>query len=282
MQSATLIAYLFFQLNSKNKVHALSIHDEPPNWPSDSEMGLESISEPDIDMPEDDDELEDGSDSEHGRSRSASVSSPDTSVSAQGGPGSGTGSKSEVDTEEDPIDPITPGPGRATFELGTDEAPEMMKREESTGSTSLDFEDEEDEEWVNPEFTPQTPSPAWSTPSPPLHLQAPPMVKSHSVSSTASVESEPHGKRRKSKKSSSSQGTISRSHSRREKQASTQSHEQYPFPSDPAFDDEGPKQPAVIRESKRVPQMRTAKARDGGRTQSGGVRGVPTDDLDDF
>ena len=34
--------------------------------------------------------------------------------------------------------------------------------------------------------------------------------------------------------------------------------------------------------ARRVPQMRTAKARDGGRTQSGGVRGVPADDLDDL
>ncbi|TCD62527.1 Cysteine protease atg4 [Steccherinum ochraceum] len=278
-------------LNSRYKATVLSIQDEPPNWPSDSEMGLESISEPDIDMPEDEDELlGDGSSSEQGRSRSASVSSPDTSVSAKGGAGSGTGCKSEGDTEEDPIDPITPGPGRATFETsGGDEAPEKMKREESTG-TSLDFDDEDDEEWVDPEFTPQTPSPAWTwtTPSlqthdlqPSIHIQAPPIAKSRSALSTASLESDPgasHVKLRKSKKSSSSQGTISRSHSRREKQGSTQSYEQYPFPAagtDPADDD-------FETTGKRVPQMRTAKARDGGRTQSGGVRGVPTDDFDDF
>lgn len=257
-------------------------------------MGLESISEPDIDMPEDEDE-EDGSSSELGRSRSASVSSPDTSVSAQGGAGSGTGSKSEVDTEEDPIDPITPGPSRATFEVDLEEAPEKMKREDSTG-TSLDFEDEDDEEWVDPEFTPQTPSPAWNIPSPqhhnfeppvPTHLHAPPMAKSRSELSTLSVDSDPGTgivKRRKSKKSSSSQATISRSHSRREKQGSSQSQEQYPFPaaaSDPA-EDEVTKVVGNSEAGKRVPQMRTAKARDGGRTQSGGVRGVPTDDLDDF
>ncbi|THH26852.1 hypothetical protein EUX98_g7341 [Antrodiella citrinella] len=274
-------------LNSRYKATVLSIQDEPPNWPSDSEMGLESISEPDIDMPEDEEEEEDGSSSELGRSRSASVSSPDTSVSVQGGAGSGTGSKSEVDTEDDPIDPITPG--RATFEGGgSDEASEGMQQKESSG-TSLDFDDEEDEEWADPGILPQTPSPAWSTPSPPQdppsqsHLHASPMMKSRSVDSTISLDSDPGSinvKRRKSKKSSSSQGTISRSHSRRE-QGSTQSHEQYPFPSDPA-DDDAPKAASSNAEGKRVPQMRTAKARDGGRTQSGGVRGVPTDDFDDF
>ena len=35
-------------------------------------------------------------------------------------------------------------------------------------------------------------------------------------------------------------------------------------------------------QGKRVPQMRTAKARDGGRTQSGGIKGVLMDDADDF
>ncbi|KAH8091391.1 peptidase family C54-domain-containing protein [Cristinia sonorae] len=278
------------ELNSKYRATVLSIQDEPPNWPSDSEMGLESISEPDIDMPEDDDELEDGSSSEHGRSRSASVSSPDTSVRSQGGTGSGPGSKSEVDTEEDPIDPITPGPTRGTFEFGVEELPERMKREESTGSNSLDFEDEDDEEWVDPQFTPQTPAPTWTTPQQQQGgLEAPPMAKSHSMQSTISLDSDPGPgvvKHRKTKKSSSSQGTIHRSQSRRERQASSQSQEQYPFPAtsdDPTEEGEHHMKPTGQYESgKRVPQMRTAKARDGGRTQSGGVRGVPTDDLDDF
>jgi hypothetical protein len=33
-----------------------------------------------------------------------------------------------------------------------------------------------------------------------------------------------------------------------------------------------------VQPEKRLPQMRTATARDGGRTKSGGVRGVPFDD----
>ena len=49
--------------------------------------------------------------------------------------------------------------------------------------------------------------------------------------------------------------------------------EQYPFPATHDEADEPPR---------RVPQMRTAKARDGGRTQSGGVRGIPADDIEDI
>ena len=48
---------------------------------------------------------------------------------------------------------------------------------------------------------------------------------------------------------------------------------QYPFPAT--------SQEEVMGEEKRVPQMRTAKARDGGRTQSGGVKGILMDE-DDF
>ena len=54
--------------------------------------------------------------------------------------------------------------------------------------------------------------------------------------------------------------------------------EQYPFPASygDAEEQEQPRSPG-----KRVPQMRTQKARDGGRTQSGGVRGIPADDIED-
>ena len=54
--------------------------------------------------------------------------------------------------------------------------------------------------------------------------------------------------------------------------------EQYPFPATSQEDEEPLRSPATAR---RIPQMRTQKARDGGRTQSGGVRGIPADDIDD-
>ena len=44
-------------MNERNrKAIVITLQDEPPNWTSDSDMGLESISEPDIDLPEEDDE----------------------------------------------------------------------------------------------------------------------------------------------------------------------------------------------------------------------------------
>ena len=59
--------------------------------------------------------------------------------------------------------------------------------------------------------------------------------------------------------------------------------QQYPFPATTSPGDEEEEVLIIGRgPGKGLPQMRTAKARDGGRTQSGGVRGVPTDDGDDF
>lgn len=275
----------------KFKATLITLQDEPPHWTSDSDMGLESISEPDIDMPEDDeDELE-----RFSSERSPSAS-PDTSVSAQ----DGVAAKSEVDTEEDPIDPITPGPGKGSFDII--ESPQ--KKEDLTvnvsrgANESLTFDDEEDEdeEWVDPsEFTPQTPSPGWHIPSlppsdPPSQsqsthsqhpfLQAPPMTESRSSSSAMSRQSSSGSskprERRKPKKSTSSSGHTVMTRTR----SSSQDQQQYPFPATAPGDEEDI--PIGRSMGKGIPQMRTAKARDGGRTQSGGVRGVPTDDGDDF
>lgn len=279
----------------KYKATVLTLQEEPPHWTSDSEVGLESFSEPDIDMPEDDeDELE-----RFSSERSPSAS-PDTSVSVQDGVAASTGSKSEVDTEEDPIDPITPGAGKSSFDII-----EPPKKEELTinvsgnAEDSLAFDDDEDdddEEWVDPsEFTPQTPSPGWPTSSLPTpetqpqpqtqaqqpFLQAPPMTESRSTSSvisrqSSSGSSKPRERRKPKKSTSSSAHTVMRSRSQ------SQDQQQYPFPASSNAGDEEEEVPVARNAGKGVPQMRTAKARDGGRTQSGGVRGVPTDDWDDF
>lgn len=216
-------------------------------------MGLESISEPDFDMPEeeDDDEFADAED----RIRSASAS-PDTSLPS-------THSKSEVDTEEDPLDPITPGPGRMGFH--DVRAPGRMQKQGSTSTTgssqadSLDFEDEDDEDWSAPEVYNVQPEADLTTPV----SEEPDLVNSQATILRGSVDmpSTVRSKAKKSKKKSNRPPLP---------------QQQFPFPATSTGEEEAPSP------EKRVPQMRTAKARDGGRTQSGGVRGVPADDIDDF
>ncbi|KZT08838.1 uncharacterized protein LAESUDRAFT_757025 [Laetiporus sulphureus 93-53] len=236
------------------------IYDEPPNWPSDSydNIGLESFSEPDIDMPEEDNFSD--------RARSPSAS-PDTSVH-------GVGSKSEVDTEEDPIDPVTPGPGKSSFEI-----PTQQVKGEPEHDDPIDFDDEEDEEWMDPapyptgtppELEPEPEMEAQATPSlsSPPQVHAPPMTQTLSTSSTLSTTSTGSKKRKKKKHAAKEKTPVP---------SATPVPLQYPFPA--TSPGEEPQQEA---NTKRVPQMRTAKARDGGRTQSGGIRGVPTDDPDDF
>ncbi|OCH89815.1 hypothetical protein OBBRIDRAFT_793889 [Obba rivulosa] len=245
-----------------------SIQDEPPNWPSDSDdnMGLESISEPDIDMPEDDD----GSSSEPERSASAS---PDTSVSVTGGP------LPKSDTEDDPLDPLTPGAGKTSFEQDAFE--HIGKAPELEGVGDEEDNDSDDDEWVDSEmFTPpmspegfddapllpEEPVPAVAQPVPPSLDPPPAIAHAHSTSSTAS------GSSRRKKKRVPKAIPIRAS-------ASHPPHEQFPFP---ATDTEDVlPEPRPSGEGKRVPQMRTAKARDGGRTQSGGIRAILTD-TDDF
>ena len=220
-------------------------------------MGLESISEPDIDMPEDDeDEFSDAQD--HVRSRSAS---PDTSL-----PSAHSKFAEEGDTEEDPVDPITPGAGRSSFVNII--PPEVMQKSNSTGTTdssgvdSLSFDDEDDVEWVAHDV--MTPQQEYTRPAAAYDDDDPLAESQATIGARASHES-----------------GLGAEHGRHKRKAGKKKHakappQQYPFPATPGGDDTSKSPP------RRVPQMRTAKARDGGRTQSGGVRGVPADDIDDF
>ncbi|TFY74660.1 hypothetical protein EWM64_g9352 [Hericium alpestre] len=229
---------------SKNHKTIFSIQDEPPSWPSDSDdnMGLESMSEPDmdIDMPDDDDDADgdvggDFFDASEGRDRSPSASpSPDIDASS-----ARDGAKS-VDTEdsEDPVGPITPGP-RSTFESERGVPKGAEDFAEGEGDEGLD----DDEEWVDPAL----PTPV-SQPQP-------------SEGSTGNGKAP-----RRSKKGAADVPLV--------KTPTPGAQQHFPFPSSQA---EGPE------EKKRVPQMSNARARDGGRTQSGGVKGVVTnEDGDDF
>ncbi|KAH9947064.1 peptidase family C54-domain-containing protein [Amylocystis lapponica] len=264
---------------SKTHKAVFSIQEEPPSWPNDSDVGLESFSEPDIDMPEDDDEFSDG------RSPSAS---PDTSVQTGGG-------KSEFDTEDELIDPITPGPATAKASFDTRETKDANEIKDSSevkdneyvgAGTSIrredpiDFDEDEDEEWMDPQTDtpPLSPEDPMRPATPPPHeqqrIRAPQIAESLSNSSTVSTGTTASKRQRKKSKKSSAPPVRPPSPS-----------PQYPFPATQPGEGEGEEAQEDSGKSpngKRMPQMRTAKARDGGRTQSGGVRGVPADDLDDF
>ncbi|KAI0770923.1 peptidase family C54-domain-containing protein [Trametes elegans] len=251
-----------------------SLANEPPQYPSDSDdMGLESISEPDIDMP-DDDEFSLGN-------------SPAGSVH---GSGVGGSVKSEGDTEDDPIAPLTPSAGKASFDIETGR-PERIKREASNHSTqdSLSFDDEDDEEWEDPqEFpTPHLPSDLEPVHIPHARSQTDPeapsaIAQARSTDSVASraTSGSTEKARRKHRKAASGPAKTPRAGP-----PAAEAQVQYPFPAAyPGEEGEAPPSspPQAHAQGKRVPQMRTAKARDGGRTQSGGVKGVLVDDADDF
>ncbi|KAJ3805044.1 peptidase family C54-domain-containing protein [Lentinula aff. lateritia] len=231
-----------------------SIQDEAPSWAADSadNMGLESMSDPDeVDTMELEDEDEPSLDvSIQSRSRSASLS--DRSKSE------------EIDTEEDPVDPITPGPSATRFDSSVVHVPlpgDSHEKESSFDDASDDIEDD----WVEP-----------SIPSTPVHSShgaqsstddsagaviAPAMKKTRSTSSGAS-------KKKKPKKQIPVPVPKVKLPSTRES---------FPFPV--ATEDVAAEGPiSVSYSSSSEKRMNNARARDGGRTQSGGVKGVLTDD----
>ncbi|TFK64478.1 hypothetical protein BDN72DRAFT_901537 [Pluteus cervinus] len=254
------------------------------------------------------------------------------------------GSMTDGDTEEDPLDPITPGPG-SKFAIGP--APTstrgsqvliQVQRSESEGgvggeAVKVGYEegnDDIEDDWVDPSCpTPSSPSPTVPSekektkgkerdrergkekekelPRPPL-LNAPPpppMKKSKSGASTGST-----GKKKKSSGSKSGGGKSSSSSqipvpvpmvkhsSRQSSRHQPQPQEHYPFPSEGDGDAEWEKDGegwegvrstgSVGGYSTGAPgsgigmvngkRMHTAKARDGGRTQSGGVKGILPDE----
>lgn len=210
-----------------------SVQDEPPTWPADSDdnMGLESISDPDdldMDMEEEGDDEDRELDARSASTSSAHLSSASTSRTKS----------SELDTEEDPVDPITPGPG-SKFEFpdppGSNKPHHRPKAEEGGVFFEALDDMEDDDEWVDPVLTPT------AVPPPP-----PP-------------------KKKKGKK------------------------KQVPvpvpmvnFPSAPGGEDGGRGDVSHERQRRQSMglslKMNNSRGRDGGRTQSGGVKGVLTGD----
>jgi cysteine protease ATG4 len=313
------------KLGKKHKIF-LSINDEPPNWPSDSDsnLDLESLSDPEMDLEEPEDSDDDFSLAEEEirsqpksrsirftGSRSPSTSSPisrSTSESASlRGDGTteigedlqtnGDGKRSsEVETEEESIDPITPH--AATFPEQDMLKRPRVKSRENTIPGGFGYEDDDEDEDLGVEGDGDIED-DWVDSG----LITPPSVLSSSKSEVGmlrveSVTSEGATTRSKSKSGSKyrdedRERRPSKSKSRRpditsktvpivETTTAATIGQHYPFPS--SITGEAEKEDDKKGDGgKRIPQMRTTKARDGGRTQSGGVRGVLlTDDGDDF
>ncbi|KAF9043299.1 peptidase family C54-domain-containing protein [Panaeolus papilionaceus] len=328
-----------------------SLQDEPPSWPSDSDdnMGLESISEPDPDdilledddsgllgkeegdrddEDEEDEDLDDGEGEQFFDTRSESAS-----MSSASGPsrhGRSDRSRSEdLDTEEDPVDPLTPG-ANSKFDIIEPRRVQQAKADQTDKDDDGvefppedDFNDDIEDDWIDPSLPTPTPSghlppltPPTAVPArnqtpqkrdlPPRPLPAPPPPKdsdstpSHPSTSSSAQAPTPAPRMSKSKSSSSAKSGSGSKSTKKKKQlpvpvpqvripSQGQSYyqpqppqEHYPFPVTPADDGAGTgaggdrsRNTSNRDLSKR---MHTARARDGGRTQSGGVKGILTDD----
>lgn len=254
------------QLNAKYKT-IFTIQDEPPSWPSDSDefMGLESISDPDdMEMdPDEEDGIEvvdsEGAEGRPVRTRDAEdqfFDTRSTSISPVCSSVKGGTKGSEADTEEDPIGPITPGPN-STFEVDKHEDGLLKGLSKNDDFEEIDgHEAEDDEEWVDPSI----PTPlAQST----ERLYAPPMAKTKSTGSTGSTTSRKGKKGKKSKKASVPIVNT----------PSPPAHFPFPRSLEESFHER------TYEAGNYEKRMNNARARDGGRTESGGVKAVLTDDI---
>ncbi|KDQ17504.1 hypothetical protein BOTBODRAFT_53103 [Botryobasidium botryosum FD-172 SS1] len=204
-------------LLAKSAKSMFYIQDEPPNWPdgSDDDLGLESVSEPDLDLDDFlEDEDEEGEKDKEEESRAAV--------------------DNDEEDEEDMSDyeAVTPGPRTHPTFPDAVQGPNHILPPPDQDEES----DDGSEEWINP------------TPPPP--------GGSYIVSQrrrTKSPESSRH--------SSPAHGTSPPSPPPRE---STRG-QHYPFPVAPGNEAEG----------KKIPVLRSVRGKNGGRTKSGGVKGVP-------
>lgn len=234
-----------------------TIQDEPPSWPSDSDefMGLESISEPDIDIEFDGDGVE-RDDQEQPENEDQFF---DTRSASHSPVPKGQGS--EIDTEEDPIGPITPGPNSMLEAETLDKAKEHVDDFEEIGAED---EDDDDEDWVDPSL----PTPlALSVQRP----YAPPLEKAISASSTSSSGSAGKGKSKKTSGRKSKKTAVPLM------KAPVKADVHFPFPRslEESAHDGGHGSEAEPYERR----MNNARARDGGRTESGGVKAILTEDM---
>ena len=268
-----------------------SVQDEPPTWPSDSDeyMGLESISEPDdLDMDLEDDENEVGGDDdvdEGGEqffdTRSASASTSSTSGEqgdASDRSGKSKGDDADVDTEDDPVDPITPGP-HSRFSIGQQR---VLGHADKENDNVSEGPDDIEDDWVDP-LVPSSPACVTDDLSETSDSQsrAAPKTTNDPIPSLPTTSNGGLNNKSNSRKSRNKAREITVSVPRPVVIPLQEQH--YPFPV--AEDASSPEPRDRSRSSSGInkgvgpagKRMHTARARDGGRTQSGGVKGILTD-----
>ncbi|CAE6479650.1 unnamed protein product [Rhizoctonia solani] len=222
---------------SKKTKTLFSIADEPPSWSDmdSDDMGLESVSEPDMESVPDHDDGEDFYDTHTGETRSA-IGRSETSP-----PG-------ELSTTDESMEVVTPGPRHASrFETVR---PGKDKLTHHRGASS---EGEDDDDWVDP-----TPPPADVREIPGVENGAP-----ASISATPSPDLVP---------SPSVPSVVSEGSSLPE--SPVRGGNKFPFPAGDDDEDDMMLQYPKTQSTRGSSQLRTVRARDGGRTKSGGVKGL--------
>jgi len=205
---------------------------------------------------------------------------------------------SEIDTEEDPIDPITPH--AATFaEHGIVQGTKVKGKEKTIPGGFGDDDDDDDEDlgvggegdieddWVDSGLiTPPSVVSSGRSEVEVMRVESATSEegassKSKSKSGSKHRHRDKDKERQPSKSKSRRSDTTSKTVPIVETTTAVTIAQHYPFPSSTTGEVET--EPDKEDTWRRIPQMRTTKARDGGRTQSGGVRGILlTDDGDDF
>jgi cysteine protease ATG4 len=214
-----------------------SIADEPPSWSDidSDDMGLESVSEPDMESVPDHDDGDDFYDTHTGETRSAILGRAETSP-----PG-------ELSTTDESMEVVTPGPRHSarfdTMRPGKDKLSHHRTASSEGG----------DDDWVDPAPPPsdvsQIPRVENGAPASISGTPSPDLVPSPSVPSVVSEES-----------------SLAESPVRR--------GGKYPFPAGDDDEEELIMQYPKAQSARGSTQLRTMRARDGGRTKSGGVRGL--------
>ncbi|KAJ7601868.1 hypothetical protein B0H17DRAFT_1238690 [Mycena rosella] len=220
----------------------------PPTWPGaddNDDMGLESISDPEEEPLFEDRDVSSAShalsSSAHAASNTSHAAASASSHTHQHSNSNSTASSGEVDTEDDPVAPVTPLPG-ARFDLSGgpsytgkagagDKAEMYLDLLDDEGFVDAGGEAEIEDDWIDP-VTPPPPS-----------------------------KKEKERERAAKRKSGKSKGKIARRGRPLEYQRQERQRNVTVSPKNVASGGQ---------------RMHTARARDGGRTRSGGVRGVLT------